>query len=438
MKYPRALAVRTLTRVLSDFQSLDEVLVAEAADLDPEAVAWLYEVCSGTLRWKGRLDWMLDSLASRKKPSGWLRKILLLSAYQLVVQDRAPAAQVVSETVDEIKRKEGDAPAHFANACLRKIAAHAQEWRAWAYPVQADSSSPEVSTALTTQAAAWASLPPWMWNKLVHQRGLDWIQGFAQATLERPQLWIRSRDPQWQSDWVERGPVSSSWLSRPGRGGAVTRQAGFLEGHWIVQDISSQVLISEVTSLIRGAMGSAPVSALDLCAAPGGKSVGLAWSGFQVSATEFKSDRVPLLRDTIARAAPEIELLPWDQVISPAIHREWGLVWVDAPCSGSGIIRRHPDVRWLRKEQELVSLTQQQKKILRQGWDRVQPGGFLVYSVCSVFADEGERIVLDFIKEFELKSGHQVGVSIVRQWLLSPHEAPGGDGFFAALLQKSG
>jgi 16S rRNA (cytosine967-C5)-methyltransferase len=234
----------------------------------------------------------------------------------------------------------------------------------------------------------------------------------------------------------------------------VTRQPGFAEGHWIVQDISSQVLISEVAQAVRDVQekdfGQTPLTALDLCAAPGGKSVGLAWSGFQVSATEIKPERVALLQETIARAAPEIEYLPWEQVVpaaegenskvpNPQNPRLWDLVWVDAPCSGSGILRRHPDVRWLRKEQDVAALTLQQKKILRQGWERVKPGGFLVYSVCSVFADEGERVIADFKKadfhkEFSSDSG--VGVSVLREWLLSPQEAPFGDGFWAVLLRK--
>jgi 16S rRNA (cytosine967-C5)-methyltransferase len=435
MKYPRALAVRVLTQVLSDFHSLDEVLVAESAHLESEAVSWLYEICSGTLRWKGRLDWILDSLASHKKPSGWLRKVLLLAVYQLIAQDRAPQAQVVSETVEEIKNREGEAPARFANACLRKVAEQAQEWRGWDFPKASD----------PVEQAAWGSLPPWMWNKLVHQRGLAWTQDFAQATLDRPRLWVRSRNSDWKSDWVDPGPVPCSWQSHPARGGSVIRQPGFVEGQWIVQDISSQVLIAEVSDTIHqtlappalASQGERPrLTALDLCAAPGGKSVGLAWSGFQVSATEIKPERAALLQDTIARAAPEIEYLAWDQLAAASAagsKRSWDLVWVDAPCSGSGILRRHPDVRWLRKEQELVALTQQQKQVLRQGWERVQPGGFLVYSVCSIFADEGERVIAHFKKELQ-SSG--VEVAVIRDWLLCPQQAPFGDGFWAALLRK--
>ncbi len=431
MKYPRSLAVRVLTQVLSEHRPLDEVLAVETKVLDPEVVAWLYEITAGTLRWKGRLDWVLDSVAARKKPSGWLRKILLLSAYQLIVQDRAPVAFVVSETVDEVKKMEGEAPSKFANACLRKIASQAQEWRTWTYPENKD--------PMTPQSAAWASLPSWFWNKLVHQRGLEWAKGFAGASLERPQLWIRARDLQQKLEGFDSlvpGGVPGSWTPSQASGGGISERTGFAEGEWIVQDVSSQFLIAQVSGKIRELRGEGSLTALDLCAAPGGKSVGLCWSGFRVSSTDIRPDRVLLLQDTIARAAPEIEYLPWEQVMgsSPSPKHHWDLVWVDAPCSGSGIVRRHPDVRWLRQEKEIAVLVQQQKKLIREAWDRVAPGGFLAYSVCSIFSDEGERVVVDFVKD--LASHAQEKPTLVQEWLLGPHLSSQGDGFWGALLRK--
>jgi hypothetical protein len=103
-------------------------------------------------------------------------------------------------------------------------------------------------------------------------------------------------------------------------------------------------------------------------------------------------NKIEMKGPAIARAAPEIEYVPWEQVMSSgdASKNHWDLVWVDAPCSGSGIVRRHPDVRWLRQEKEIAVLVQQQKKLIREAWDRVAPGGFLAYSVCSIFSDEGE------------------------------------------------
>ncbi len=413
MKFPRSLAIQVLVRVLSEHEPLDEVLSVAAKELPQNGLPWLQEICSGTLRWKGRLDWILDSLAVKKKPSGWLRKILLLAAYQLVVQDRAPAAAVVSETVSEVKAKEGQAPADFANACLRKVADHALKWRHLPFPAGS-----------VEKQASWASLPEWLWVKLVNQQGLEWAQAYALASLERPILWIRKPlgAENLGGSEILPGPVEGSWYATSG--GLVTDRPGFHEGDFIVQDISSQHLISEITSHIRKAISKNSLSVLDLCAAPGGKSVGLAWSGFQVTATDRVTSRLPRLRETVARvASAKIEVVSWDQ-----LEDDWDkdLIWIDAPCSGTGILRRHPDVRWLRKEKELPCLIQTQRELLRMAWEKLLPGNYLAYSVCSVLQEEGPEAI------------HSLGLGtfMVENWFLSPQSSLQGDGFWAALLRK--
>jgi len=437
-KFPRQLAVRILTRVLSQHEPLDEAFSQLLAELsvhsksasNAQTIAWLQDVCSGTLRWKGRLDAIIDAAALRKKPSGWLRKCLLIAAYQLVVQDRVHPGAVVSETVSEIKSREGEAPARFANACLRKIASHAKEWRAQSFPEQEYSEH------------SWASLPEWLWKKLKYQHGLEWAKAYAQASLERPFLWIRVQDAQWKPDqnvsitpglktgWIHAGPLLGSW--RVEEGGAVDQLPGFSDGKFIVQDISSQLLIAEATCAIRkcraeGTLAlqseSYQLQALELCAAPGGKSVGMAWNGVQVFSTDRLKHRVPLLQQTISRVAPQIQFIPWDQLEALGA-KEW--VWLDAPCSGTGIIRRHPDVRWLRGEKELYGLQKTQEELFRKAWDHVLPSGFLVYSVCSVLKEEGPGLI------------ERIGVQnqVLRSWLLCPQDPPYGDGFWAVLLQK--
>ena len=453
--YPRDLAVRALVRVLTGHEPLDEVLATMAVQFPSSPHAWLQEVCSGTLRWKGRLDAILDSVSIKKKPSGWLRKVLLIAAYQLVVQDRAPAGAVVSETVDEVRSMEGDAPAGFANACLRKIADHATEFRNQAFQASFDEKA----------AAAWASMPVWLWNKIFYQQGVEWAREFAIAALDRPTLWIRSRETGWSPSfgagssgttgrsagasgtsgtsgaepsgtaWAVPGPIPCSW--RVTEGGQIIARAGFAEGQFMVQDISSQYLVAQVAEQVFAGLGSASqhaaatsggekprLTALDLCAAPGGKSVNLAWSGFDVTATDRTESRLPLLKSTLSRAAPQIKLLEWKDV--PACEQKH-LVWVDAPCSGTGILRRHPDVRWLKEEKDLPALTKTQRELILQGWDKVLPGGYLVYSVCSVLKEEGPQA----IAAAGLKD------AIVTEWLLCPQTAPHGDGFWAALLHKA-
>jgi 16S rRNA (cytosine967-C5)-methyltransferase len=420
---PRELAVQILTRVLSDQLPLDlafEVTTSpksgKSITLDTQSRAWLRDVCSGSLRWKGRLDAVIDSIALKKKPSGSLRKILLVAAYQLILQERVAAAIVVDETVEMIKGREGDAPAKFANALLRKIADSAEAWKTLPFPKK----------GTPAEQASWASLPEWFWNKILHQRGLEWSEKFAEACFARPELWIHAHTSE-GAKLGEAGSVEGSY--RLNSSGMISDQEGFSEGLFFVQDISSQFLISEISLAVKAELGKHP-TALDLCAAPGGKTLGLSWHGFQVTATDIDSNRLKLVSQNSSRLASQItssggaiDVVEREKI---AALPEQDLVWVDAPCSGSGIIRRHPDVRWLRQEKELHALKLAQEGLLREAWKKTKPGGFLAYSVCSIFEDEGAGAI------------KRVGLSqhLQKEWLLSPHHAPHGDGFWAGLLRK--
>ncbi len=417
-RYPRELALRVLTRVLSEGQPLDEVLASVSGEVEPPARGWLQDVCSGTLRWKGRLDLAIDSTALKKKPTGWLRKVLLVTAYQLIVQERTAQGRVVSETVDLVKRKEGEAPARFVNAALRRISEHSAEWREAPFPARAS----------VEEQARWASLPVWLWKRLLKEQGEVRAREFAQACLERPSLWIRSRDPESGLPGAESGGFPGAFRLDAAElpPGPVHSWPGFKEGAFVVQDVSSQVLIEQATAeLGQAGVAVKGARALDLCAAPGGKSVGLAWAGFQVTASDAPgSPRMALLRQTVERAAPAISVVDGEKV---AGLDPFELVWVDAPCTGSGILRRHPDVRWLREERELSGLAQVQAEVLRKGWERVKPGGYLLYSVCSVLEEEGAG---------RLKAVGLENAELVRSWNLWPFEGSRGDGFQGFLIRK--
>lgn len=390
----RAIAVRVLTSVLSDGETLESALSKQKfADEDR---AWLMDVCAGTLRWKGRLDWVIDAHALKKKPTGKLRKYLLIACYQIIVQDQVHAGLVVSEVVSEIKSAEGVHPAGFANALLRKIAEHSKKWRNWEMPEKAS----------LKEAAAWASLPEWFWKKMVTDHGQKWSQDFAAACLERPKIWMRTLDSE--------QPVLME-------SGAVRTKDGFEEGRFFVQDVSSQRLVQEVSKLAKP--GS---TVLDLCAAPGGKSIGLAWNGFDVMASDRNDQRMKLLRENSARVGKgKMKVVPKSEL---AAIPEQDLVWVDAPCSGSGIVRRHPDIRWNFSEKVLVGISRTQRELLEEGWGKLKTGGIFVYSVCSIFKEEGPVIFEEFAKS--------KGLKVIGQWSFAPQDELAGDGFWGAYLIK--
>jgi 16S rRNA (cytosine967-C5)-methyltransferase len=405
---PREKAIRILTWVLSENRPLDESLGELARDESPAGRAWLLDICSGTLRWKGRIDLILDSLALKKKPSGWLRKALMVATAQILLQDRVAAAAVVSETVTLIKRKEGEAPAKFANALLRKVADGKAEWLAVSFP--------DGGTA--AEKAAWASLPLWFWERLVADRGETWARQFASESLSRPATWLHARRSDWKPENAESGPVPRSWKLT--ETGSIVGREGFAEGEFIVQDISSQRLVEEVAQATGAGSGQ---RVLDLCAAPGGKAIALLWRGFSVLASDRGGERLALLEANRKRVGASLEVIPADK-LEAMPKKAFDLVWVDAPCTGSGIIRRHPDIRWLKKSEDVKALAQIQTDLLTKGWEFVRPGGYFVYSVCSVFKNEAEAHLVELEKRGE----------VLKTWLLSPQET-GGDGFWACLVR---
>jgi len=413
--------MQVLTQVLSHQRTLDDAL----SDVPVESRSWVHEITAGTFRFKGRLDWIIDQLSLKKKPSGGVRKALLLAAYQLLNQPQVPQAWIVSETVDAVRKKEGDAAAAFVNAVLRKISDHVESWRKldWPEGVQA------------SEQAQWASLPEWIWTRLVKDHGLEWARSYSTASLERPTLWIRSRVPQTEA---KPGPVAESWELESWR--PVHESEDYRMGRLMVQDISSQILVSEFSHEARRLWGSlAGRTVLDLCAAPGGKTTGLAWDGWQVFATDKQAethtsqDRFRLLQETAARVNAGLGPQDTGRVEVMDRSRVSGLqnldaVWVDAPCTGSGVLRRHPEIRWIKTEKSLQSLQKEQINLLAEASAKVKSGGLLMFSVCSALRNEELEWVVRSAELHEFKR--------IREWSLAPHVPPQGDGFSAVLFRR--
>jgi 16S rRNA (cytosine967-C5)-methyltransferase len=413
---PRKAALRILTEVLSNRKPLDEALDLHASDMESKDRAWLTEVSSGVLRNMGRIDQVIDAYALKKKPSGKIRKLLQLATYQLLHQDRVFPATVVSETVDFIRSEEGDAPSRFANAILRKVADARTDWL---------SASPPQASAPLAEKAAWANLPGWWWKRWEKEYGYALAMRIAEASLSRPETWFRVRSGK-LPDFLEAGPIAGS--ARQKKEGEelsrdVTALPGFREGEWIIQDLASQTLAMEFSK--RLAPGA---RLLDRCAAPGGKSVSMAWLGFQVVATDEKEQRLKLLNETLGRASPDVEIVEATVI---AEKGPYDAVWIDAPCSGSGILRRHPDVRWLKREQDLAELVRIQESLLKEAYSLVASGGWIFYSVCSLFAEEGRAHVerLASVLGTDRFKVHE-------SYLLGPHETPSSDGFFGVAIRK--
>lgn len=400
----RSEAIAVVDQILVKRVPPDEA-ISEALARDPTLHrAWLVDVVSGSLRWRSRIDLILDSLAARKKPTGHLREALALALYQVLEHTRVVPAQIVSETVDWVRAALGEHPARFANAVLRRAVSVLRSGSAFA---ELEAQDP----------AAWNGLPSWAWDKLADSRGEEFARAYGAASLVRPTLWLRERN--------ESGIGSTS--REAVNAGSIEAMPDFAEGKWIVQDISNQKLVERVAETLRAA-GLPEAKVLDLCAAPGGKTVALAWEGFRITAVEIDREREALLDGSIARAglAGKIERMPWE-ILEQDAARTWDAVWVDAPCTSFGLLRRHPEIRWRKSPRDLLSLPKVQAELLKKAYGRVSPGGFLFYSVCSPFREEGEAVLetLRPLADWE-------GVT-----LSSPAEEPHGDSLFSAWVRKS-
>lgn len=391
----RELAVEVLAQAGNSKGPLEEAMTTvlsreSGATFQEFDRSWIFELCSGVLRYRGRLDFIIDTYSLKKKPTGEIRRFLQSGVFQLLAQD-TPAALVVSECVQAIRQLDGEAPSKFANAILRKVADTRDQWQNWKVTEQ----SP------FEEQLAWCSLPEWLFKKLRKERGSAWTFAFSEAVLNRPNLWYRSGD-------------EVTILHDGFRG---DEPAGY------VQDISNQLLVKEVIATIESRGWKSP-RILDLCSAPGGKTLGLASAGYEVIATDIDDDRLSRVRENADRLglSAKIEILPhariWDS------SQTYDLIWIDAPCSSTGIIRKHPEIKWNRGWHDVERLALQQEELLHWAKAHLAPGGLILYSTCSMLKLENEP---------KLDAG--LGVKKRAEWV--PQSEPKGDGIHAVWIEPS-
>jgi 16S rRNA (cytosine967-C5)-methyltransferase len=270
----------------------------------------------------------------------------------------------------------------------------------------------------------------------------------AEAISHEPSLdiTVKSDAEQWASRL--HGETLPTGSVRTLLQGSVTMLPGFSDGQWWVQDAAA-ALPARLFGDVAGK------SILDICAAPGGKTAQLAQAGARVTAVDRSAPRMARLRDNLARLALDV-----DSVVTDATEWQGGSsggfdgILVDAPCTSTGTIRRHPDVAWLRQETDIAALTALQKRLLQKAVALLRPGGTLVYCTCSLESEEGEQAISALLatepamRRVPIEAGEVAGLTeiLTAEGELRtlpchlPHQDPrlsGLDGFYAARLVKS-
>lgn len=433
---PARVAALDTLRAVREGDLADRALARFAERVPARDTGWTRELVYGTFRLRGRLDHYLDHFTRRGIASlvPDVLDVLRLGAYQLLEMTSVPVYAAVSQSVELAKRAAGRGGAGLVNGVLHSLARE-----------QDRVEFPEFSADPVGHLTTWGSHPAWLVERWVEGHGPDGARRLVEANNRRPGVYLR---PVRVTAMDARSALESGGIG-----------VSYVEGDPDMLRLDEPVAVGRALSLVsavvqdpaaarvaRFAMPEAGARMADLCAAPGGKALGIA--GAQagppkyVVAAEVSWERLGRLRENVLRLAP----LPVGLVVAdarqPAV-RPVEHVLLDVPCTGTGTLARHPDGRWRLREEDLESLVGLQREMLRAAADRVAPGGTLVYATCSIEPEENERQVEGFLQDrddFAVEApAHGVGTDLDARGCLRVLPAVDRyDGAFAARMRRHG
>ena len=420
---PRLVALDALVACLEDRRPLDRVLERDRrfGRLDSRDRALVHTVTMETCRRLGQIDALIAASLERPLPARAraARAILRLGVAQLLFLGFAPHAAIDSSVRLAHARARGMAP--LVNAVLRRLQ---REGRA----------------LMAGQDAAVLNTPTWLHRSWRNAWGGANASAIANVNLDRPELDVTVMDD--AQAWAARlgGRVLSTGSLRVPAAGAVRDLPGYECGRWWVQDTAASF-----PARLLGDIAGRRV--LDLCAAPGGKTAQLAVAGARVTAVDVSRQRMARLQANMERLGCTVET----RIADAATWRSstpFDAVLLDAPCSGTGTIRRHPDIPWIRDRADVCRLASLQRQMIANALANLSRRGVLVYAVCSLEPEEGEAHLshlghgchIDGIRPDEVPGLAEAvtGEGFLR--ILPTHLAREGglDGFFVVRLRQSG
>lgn len=412
----RQAALDLVNGVRIGHRALSEMAVPET--LPPEERARAARLAGDTLRWSGRADRMLGPHL-RQRPPEEVLNLLRLGTVELCVEGSAPhgvvdAAVTLAKAHPATRRQAG-----LVNAVLRRVSEEAARWDSLPVP----------------------ELPKWLRKRLLEAWGKAAVAAMEAAHAAGAPLDLTARDGDAGALSAAVGGEVLPTGSVRVASGQVTALPGYAEGRFWVQDAAAAI----PARVLAPAKGE---RVLDLCAAPGGKTMQLAAMGARVTALDLSAERMKRVEENLARTELSAEI-----VVADALTWEGGpfdAVLVDAPCTATGTIRRHPDLPFVKEEAQVEELAALQSALIDRALRLVRPGGRVVFCTCSLLPEEGEAQV-------EAALARHPGLALVPEaleiagaeaaWIgpwglrLRPDfwaERGGLDGFFIACLRAPG
>ena len=381
----RAIALDALDAILHHRSTLNGALEARPsyAAMASRDRAFTRLLLLTTLRRLGQIDKVIDSLLAKPLPAkrALVRNILRLGTAQLLFLGTAPHA-AVDGAVRQTAKSPHSGLKGLVNAILRRL-------------------SHEGEALIATQDAARLNTSDWLWQSWTESYGAGQCRAIAEVHMAEPPIDLNFKSGSERTDrtgtrdngdWAVRlrGEPLPDDMLRLTRAGSVETLEGFAEGAWWVQDFAA-ALPAHLLGNITGQ------SIIEIGAAPGGKTAQLASAGANVQALDRSPTRLTRLHQNLSRLGLKAEIIEGDgQSWRPQILADAALL--DAPCSATGTIRRHPEIMWRRAAKDVVLLAKKQAGLLQAALEMVKPGGLVVYAVCSLQPEEGPELVENFLQ----------------------------------------
>ena len=420
----RAICAQAIFNVLEDGQSLSTALTLSSHKIAEKDRALVQEICFGVMRVLPELNFYIHTLMSKvlTGKNRVLHYLLLVGIYQ-ILYTRIPEHAAVGETVNAVNDLKKSALKGLVNGVLREF-------------LRQQASLQQKFIQDNKQQTSQTLHPSWLLNRLKQAYPQQW-QNIINANNQKPPMWLRVNlnhysvseyqqllaEQQIESEAFADLPCAIRLLSPVN----VTKLPYFAEGAVTVQDLSAQY----AAYLLAPKNGE---QILDMCAAPGGKTTHILEIAPKANllAVDVDASRAKRIEENLARLKQVAEVKVGDGLTPEkwCSGRQFDRILLDSPCSATGVIRRHPDIKWLRRDSDIAQLTELQHAILTNIWSYLKTDGTLVYATCSILPDENKLQIERFLKE---NSNAQL-VGDMKQFLPT---AQGGDGFFYAVLKKS-
>lgn len=442
--WAREEAVKILSKVLRQDAYSNVALkhALDTAELSRVDKALVTEIVNGTLKNLIRIDWIISQYAKTKKLSPWTEDILRSGVYQIFYLDRVPDSAVCNESANLARKLDSEGSVKFVNGVLRNIARNRENI---VYP--------DKGRSMVKYLSVMYSHPEWIVKKWLADYGLEFTEELLKADNETPKFSIRVNRLRAGKEELKKMLAEEEVEYEDGlyneealyiRGtSSIEDKPSFEKGLFQVQDESS-MLVAHVVDPKPGEL------IIDVCSAPGGKTTHMAElmdNKGTIIARDIHVNKLKLVENSSSRLGIDIVRTE----VFNAREKDAGLeakadrVLVDAPCSGLGVVRRKPDLRWKKQPDNFVELSRIQLEILSIAGSYVKPGGVLVYSTCTINRGENLGIVERFLKKNQAFEPEDIsaylpeklrGDTAHKGYLELYPNVHGTDGFFIARLKR--